>query len=269
MPEIQGVDLHVESSGTGSPVVFVHGSWGNASSWEPLLGHLPAGHRLIRYDRRGHSRSATPPGQGSVRDDVADLAGIVREIAGQPAHIVGNSFGATIALRFAGAHPELVRTLAAHEPDAWSVAPDHPAVVAVRQIEDPVVDLLARGDLEGGTRLFIETIFGRGAWEGLPDERRQTFLDNAPTFLDEMRDDEAFDLDLEALQRCRAPILVTSGGEGDPGFAVVVDAIAAGAPNVRTERIPGAGHLPYLTHPADYASLLAAHWGSPDGRRVA
>ena len=261
MPQIGDVEIHVETSGEGDPVVFVHGSWGNASSWDPLLGHLPDGYRLIRYDRRGHSRSATPPGQGSVRDDVADLAGIVREIAGRPAHIVGNSFGATIALRFAGAHPDLVRTLAAHEPDAWSVAPDDPAVVAVRRIEEPVVELLARGDMEGGARLFIETIFGPGTWDVLPDERRQTFLDNAPTFLDEMRDPAAFDLDLEALRRCPAPILVTNGGEGDPGFGVVVAAIAAGAPNVRVDQIPRAGHLPYLTHSADYASLLAAHWG--------
>jgi hypothetical protein len=56
---------------------------------------------------------------------------------------------------------------------------------------------LAAGDMEGGARLFFETIaFGPGAWEQLPEQSRRTFVANAPVFLAEMRDPEQLRIEL-------------------------------------------------------------------------
>ena len=52
-----------------------------------------------------------------------------------------------------------------------------------------VVALLQAGDMVGGAQCFVETVaFGPGAWSQLPQATQETFIFNAPTWLDEIRE---------------------------------------------------------------------------------
>jgi hypothetical protein len=63
----------------------------------------------------------------------------------------------------------------------------------------PVGEQLSRGDMEVGARRFVETlVIGPGAWEQLPPRLQQIFVQNAPTWLDEVRDTDVFEIDPEA-----------------------------------------------------------------------
>ena len=74
---INGVRLFYELIGSGEiPLVLVHGSWDSHHDWDLLVPRLAKSCRVLTYDRRGHSQSARLPGQGSVREDVADLPGV-------------------------------------------------------------------------------------------------------------------------------------------------------------------------------------------------
>jgi pimeloyl-ACP methyl ester carboxylesterase len=84
---------------------------------------------------------------------------------------------------------------------------------------------------------------------------RQTFVRNAPTFLDELRDPDAFALDLDALARYGKPALLTHGDQSPPMFAPILDRIAAVLPQAERHLYAGAGHVPHMTHPADYARV--------------
>ena len=96
---VNGVRIFYELEGTGDvPLVLVHGSWDSHRDWDLVVPFLADSFRILRYDRRGHSASERVPGQGSVRDDVADLAGLIEQLGVGPAWVLGNSFGASIAL---------------------------------------------------------------------------------------------------------------------------------------------------------------------------
>jgi pimeloyl-ACP methyl ester carboxylesterase len=71
---------------------------------------------VLTYDRRGHSASERPGGQGCLFEDADDLAALIEELDLAPAHIAGNSFGAVVTLRAASRHPGAFRSLIAHEP---------------------------------------------------------------------------------------------------------------------------------------------------------
>ncbi len=84
--------------------MLVHGSWVDHMEWPFIVPLLAPRFRVTIYDRRGHSQSERLPTQGSVHEDVADLAAII-ERAGAPAHVLGNSMGASISLRLAAERP--------------------------------------------------------------------------------------------------------------------------------------------------------------------
>jgi pimeloyl-ACP methyl ester carboxylesterase len=119
--QVNGIHIHWEINGAiGDPVVLVHGSWGDHQNWAPVVPALSRAFRVLTSDRRGHSRSERPVGQGSVREDVADLAALLNELGHGPAHIIGNSFGASIVLRLAAERADLFRSAIAHEPPLWT-----------------------------------------------------------------------------------------------------------------------------------------------------
>ena len=260
--QVNGVRIFWEMAGeAGDPLVLVHGSWGDHQNWASVVPALSRSFRVLTYDRRGHSRSERPAGQGSVRDDVADLIALSEELGHAPAHFVGNSFGASIVLRLAAAQPTLFRSLIVHEPPLFGLLKDEPkaklALAAVQERMSAVVSLLTAGDWAAGARQFVETIaFGPGAWPKLPEELRKTFVFNAPTWLDEVHDPEALEIDLGGLRGFAAPALLTIGDQSAPFFPLVVDRIAAVMPQATVRTFAGAGHVPHLSHPEDYVRVV-------------
>lgn len=114
----------------GAPVVvFVHGILTDSlASYYFTMGpaFAEAGFDVIMYDLRGHGRSERPVTGYQLERFVADLAGLLDELdVRSPVHLVGNSFGGTVAFGFAAAHPERVRSLAMIEGEpataAWAV----------------------------------------------------------------------------------------------------------------------------------------------------
>jgi len=190
---VNGVTLFYQISGSGEPLVLVHGSWGDHHNWDAVVPGLAELFRVIVYDRRGHSQSERPPGQGAVQEDIDDLAALVQALELEPAHIAGNSFGARIALGMAGQRSDLFRTLIVHELpliDLLRDDPDQgPAWETFRTNVGPLVGVAESGDDAATAQLFVEQVaFGPGAWQQHPEPMRQTFIHNAPTWLDEMRD---------------------------------------------------------------------------------
>lgn len=96
------------------PVVFLHGLiMDNLSSWYYTLAPAVAmAHDVVCYDLRGHGRSDRPPSGYRLEDAVDDLFGVVDALGlTGPVHLVGNSFGGTIAIAAALWRPERVAGL--------------------------------------------------------------------------------------------------------------------------------------------------------------
>jgi pimeloyl-ACP methyl ester carboxylesterase len=254
-----GTSLYYQLSGSGEPLVLVHGSWVDHHTWDAVVGLLADSFTVLAYDRRGHGRSDRPDGQGSIREDAADLAALIEAHDLAPAHVAANSWGGTIALRLASDRPELFRNLVVHEPPIFGLLEEGPETAAMGITMEAVIGALAAGDLEGGARRFVDELaFGPGAWDGLPQEVRAVFIDNAPTFLDECRDPEQLVIDLRTLRAFTGPALLTRGSESPAPFLRVLELVADALPQARRKTIPGAGHVPQITHPDAYVEAVTA-----------
>jgi pimeloyl-ACP methyl ester carboxylesterase len=251
---VNAVELSYERIGSGESVVLVHGSWTDRRSWDLLVPLLAPRHDVIAVDRRA--------GNGTRADDVADLAALIVGLGGQPVHLVGNSFGASVALHTAATHPELIASVSAHEPPLFGIlaagaAPDD--LEALSAAVAAVLRLTEAGANEEAARLFVESVaFGPGAWDQLPAELRRTFVRNAPTFLDEQRDPDWSTIDLAALARSPVPIQLSRGDTSRLAFRAVIDRLAAAVPHASVVELAGAGHVPHATHPDLLAASLQA-----------
>ena len=257
---INGIELYWERHGeSGAPLVLVHGSWGDHHNWDSVVPALARSFRAFTYDRRGHSRSERPAAQGSIAEDVNDLAEFVRANGLAPAHLVGNSFGAAIVLKLAASRPDLFASMSVHEPPLLGMLENDPLLPIVGQRIAVVLDLLRNGDAETGARQFVETVaLGAGMWERLTPEMRRTFVMNAPTFLDEQNEPQsAMVVDLQRLAGFGRPALISQGDQSPPFFGAILDKVAGALPDARRHTFHGAGHVPHVTHPDDFVSVVS------------
>jgi pimeloyl-ACP methyl ester carboxylesterase len=255
---IDGTVIHVERAGAaGPPVVLVHGSWVDHRQWHGVMPALAARLRVLAYDRRGHSMSERDPRPHLVRDDIDDLAGLIAAHADEPAHVIGNSLGGTIALKLAARRPELFASLIVHEPPLVRLLEGHPTYDQTRANLAAVVAVLDAGRMEEGARLFVETVSSSpGAWQRLPRDVRETFVHNAPMWRDEMKEPEALAIDLAALARFDRPVLLTHGAQSPAFLGAIVERMWAALPHWQRYVFQTAGHAPHVTQPDEFVRVV-------------
>lgn len=110
---VNSVRLHYADEGPrdGLPLVFANSLGTDFRVWDPLLPHLPAGLRIVRYDMRGHGLSDAPEGDYFMGDLVADAAGLIDQVVGGPVVLVGLSIGGVVAQGLAAERPDLLRAI--------------------------------------------------------------------------------------------------------------------------------------------------------------
>jgi pimeloyl-ACP methyl ester carboxylesterase len=123
--DLAGVSTAVLEAGDGPPVVLLHGQGGWSGMWLPVVGDLAATRRVIAADLPGLGASVVPDGPPDAARVLAWLGELVRSTCPAPPALVGASLGASIAARFAIAHPDRLSRLVLM--DAGSLAPFRPA----------------------------------------------------------------------------------------------------------------------------------------------
>jgi pimeloyl-ACP methyl ester carboxylesterase len=100
--------------GSGPPTVLLNGGMMTYPSWEAIAARLRARYSLLRFDFRGQLLSPATVATEIPADlagHAADLTALLDRVGWRTAHLVGASFGAEVALEFASAHPDRVRSL--------------------------------------------------------------------------------------------------------------------------------------------------------------
>jgi len=265
VPEVQvaGGTLHFETLGsTGDPTVFVHGSWSDRSTWGRLCGPLSGALRVLLYDRRGHGSSSDRPTTGPVRADAADLAALLEGTDLFPAHVVGVGYGAAVAFRVALDRPELVRSVAAHDPPfaAWRPKADPPPSDGARTHEE--LDALRRrvrsGDAEGAARAYVERFAPElGPWAALGPSERAGRAREARAWAAESTDPDALGPDRPELATLDLPVLLTTGESSGPESLAILEELERTLRNRVARTIPGTGSSPQVTDAETYAGVLS------------
>ena len=277
-----GVNLHYEEAGSGTPIVFVHEFGGSYRSWEPQMRYFSRRYRAIAFAARGYPPSDVPPdteaySQLRAAQDIAavmDAAGIAR------AHIVGLSMGGFATLHFGLESPERALSLVVagagygaekqHEEYFRSVS-----LEVARQFEIQGSESFAKTYAFGASRVQFQNKDPRGWQEfaGMLGEHSAVGAANTMRGV-QARRPSIYDLE-ERLKQMRVPTLVMVGDEDDhclqPGIFLKKTLPASGL-----LVLPKTGHTLNLEEPdtfnrfvADFlAQVEAGQWPLRDPRAI-
>ena len=248
MKHHSGYDLFVDSWGSGTRVVLVHGSLATgADEWQAQRPLADEGFRLLVLDRRGYGQSPAARGEDFLRDaeDIADLMG-------DGAHLVGHSYGGLGVLFAAARRVDATLSLTLLEPGVFTLGQHHPAartlVADVRRLWDqdlPDEDWVVR---------FLRAVGSDP--DALSSDLIAAAVPLVPVFRRGRPIWEA-ELPLAELAAAAFPKLVVSGGHS-AGFDAMCDDLAGriGASRMVVE---GAGHeIQFAGQPLN--EVLLARW---------
>jgi pimeloyl-ACP methyl ester carboxylesterase len=273
--ETRGCDRFYRETGAGEPIVLLHCSSGSSSAWVPVMGHLGQDYRVLAPDLLGYGRSAPWPRDVALAPD-GEL-GVVQallDVAGRPAHLVGHSYGGTVALSAARRFPPQVASLTLIEPVAFHLLRRGDEADGWREVAALAKRYLAfvgEGRDAAAAEAFATYWMGPKAWQQMPDTARDSAVRTAAKVAAEWRLMFAAEDDLDAIARIEAPTLLISGGRTRTPARRVVNILGGALPHCCHHEIADAGHMSPLTHPAVVADAIRRHVGSfnPERRSAA
>ena len=265
-----GVRIPYVASGTGEPLVFVHGSLCDYRYWNGQAEVLSSYFRCISL-----SLSHYWPGDDtgahtafSWQAHVDEVAAFIAAMDVGPVHLVGHSRGGCVAFHLARTYPQLVKTLTLADPggplqlDGAAPAALPPATEALRA---QVAALIGNGAIDAGLEKFVDSVSMPGIWRRSRPSFRTMAIDNAGTLPKQFRDP------LPAYTRAAAreigcPTLLIEGEKSPRMYRDNVAALAGWMGHVDKRSIAGASHGMNVSHPAAFNRLIQAFVESADGK---
>src|SRR5215831_4592391 len=115
-------DRFYREAGAGEPIMFLHCSAGSSSAWVPVMNHLGRDYRALAPDLLGYGRSAAWPGNAPLAsDEELGVLEALLNVVGRSVHLVGHSYGGTVALNAARRFPQRIASLTLIEPVAFQL----------------------------------------------------------------------------------------------------------------------------------------------------
>jgi pimeloyl-ACP methyl ester carboxylesterase len=261
---IDGSEFFYKEAGSGPAILLIHGTSINADTWGECFDVLAESHRVVAYDRRGHSRSRDVGATGDWDRHCADGIAVAEQLELGPATVVGWSAGGIVALKLALARPDLVTSLVLVEPGF-----DAPHNLTARFVREFMLGrlLVLLGREKQGYERFMRFVgFRRGATNSwldpdFPEERREIGRANSGSWRAESaaRRGQPTPDEVAAIQ---LPVTVVLGAQSDPWFHKMANAVPKAISHAEVVRIPGANHAFGFTAPRELAKTIldvAAH----------
>jgi 3-oxoadipate enol-lactonase len=260
------IEICCEEQGDGEPVLLIHGGL-FATGMAPLLQEPAlAGHRLVRYHRRGLGGTTRGTAEPTVTTQVGDALGVLDALDVDAAHVVTHSASGPIGLELASAHTDRVRSLVLMEPGLPEPL-SHPEMLGKMM---PIIARLA-DDAEAAVRDAFVLLLGAGFEDVLaltaPDAMAQGMAEADVWASVEVPMTLGWSFGAADAAAIRQPVLFVIGSESDATlrqggvafdvFEAIGETLAGWFPQLETARVEGVNHLLQLQDPSAVAAAVA------------
>lgn len=249
-----GTKLVVESTGTGVPLILLHGGMNSTRIFDRVLPALSERYRCLALGRRGYGQSGTPP-LHTFAGEAEDVAAILAALD-EPAYLFGHSSGAVAAATAALADALHMRSLVLYEPP-FPVDRPHSGPWM-----DAAEEAVARGDNEAAALIGL-----RDGVSFSPEQLSRVRADPgwparmalAPAWIREVRSVEALPVGVERFATVTVPTLLVTGSETEPHHTDAIRALHATLPKSEIGVLEGQGHTALVLAPDQFSDTLLAY----------
>jgi len=270
-----GVELHVEDTGSGTPILFMHEFSGDAGSWEPQVRALSRRNRCVAFNARGYEPSDVPeePGAYSQERAVLDALAVMDGLELDRAHLVGASMGAFTVLHIGRTHPDRALSLVlsgcgyGSSPESREMFRRECLAIA-EAYEKEGSAALAPTYAVGPARVQYQNKDPRGWGEFADKLARRNATGAALTVLGVQRERPSLHALTEELGEMTTPTLIVAGDEDD-GVLETSLMLKRTIHSAALTVFPRSGHLCNLEEPELFNRALADFYARVDGGRWA
>lgn len=261
MIEVDGREIDFAESGEGPVLLFLPGAYSTVAAWRPVQRLLRPGLRIVTTSLCGYGKSADPRTRSDpgMHHEVQLVEAVARHV-GQAIHLIGHSFGGTVALATALAGRVPVASLSLFEANPMDIIREldggelHRSTLRMSLEFEAAVDA---GERDAPGRI-IDFWGGAGAFAAMPDAVREYCRSTAQVNVLDWRCDFAFRLTADDCSALRMPVLLVRGGLANAAMVAMTSALERSLPRARPHVVEGAGHFLINSHPAACAQLLSS-----------
>jgi pimeloyl-ACP methyl ester carboxylesterase len=244
-----GTPIALFTSGNGPPLILVHGTTGDHTTFRVVGPMLGARRTVFAMDRRGRGASGDTLPYAIEREfeDLAAVADALAADAGHAVDVVGHSYGGRSALGAALLTDSIGRVVSYEGAPTPAGASYHPVGIEARLRER-----LAAGDRDGALAAFMTEVVGMSAADLAAYREEPVWPARAAaagTILRELEAETDPAASLDRLAAVRQPVLQILGGSSLPVFQTATQALDARLHDGRIVVIDGARHAAHHTHP--------------------
>jgi pimeloyl-ACP methyl ester carboxylesterase len=261
-----GIRLVARRRGRGVPVVLVHGSAGGLGSWDPVAPLLADAFEVWVYARRGYAPSDDCRGAKTFAEDVADLSAVL-DAAGGRAHVVGASYGATVALHAARRGVAGIVSVTLFEPPLFA------AGARLVPVLDRYRALVSAGELTSASRLFAAEVARIPSTlldaltpaEAATEDAARAAAQEAVGCLHDLEAMAADEPDVARWGEVRVPARLVQGSDTWSPMPATMQALADALPQASRVTLAGQSHFATHTAPDLFAGAVRAFLPAPEG----
>ena len=248
--------LHYVDQGEGQQpaIIFIHGGLDDYRCWQFQVESFSRKYRAISYSRRfayPNKWIGNVTQDNTIEDNAKDLAELIRKLDVAPAHLVGASYGAFVALYCISKNPDLAKTLVLNEPPIFEFLARSPIKEDVELlqrfrtcIQIPTKDASKRGDFKKAVQVAIDGIMEiENFFNQLPEEGKQFLMDNAKSLGSELESTISTSYTIEDVKQVTTiPTLLVKGELSPKWLLRISDILSDNMPNSEQIVIPNVSH---------------------------
>ncbi|MTV36054.1 alpha/beta fold hydrolase [Duganella radicis] len=254
---VRGARLYCEESGSGEPIIFLHGHSFDRRQWQPQIKHFERTHRVIRYDLRGYGRS-TEPREGEDFKHADDLLQLMDALQIGRAHLVGLSLGGFVVTDFIAQYPERVISATMAGGDLFDApGPDEPWTAEALAQRRQDIAATRKAGIAAFKRKWLEDLVSQSG------TGREALRQPLWRMIDEWRAWQPLHVEPRLLlgrsarhqlmaRKPKMPVLVIRGDRERNGYPIL-DLL----PHARVVTIADCGHVSNLEQPRKFSAAMS------------